>query len=286
MSLLRQRMLDAMIQRGLSRHTQESYIGAIFRMARYYRRDPATYTPDDVQAYLLHLVKDRHLAYGTMNTSACAARFLYEIVLHRPRHDFQITMAKVPATQPELLSRQEVARLFNACASPVHRTLLQTLYASGLRVSEACALRVRDVDRAADRMCLRVEHGKGAYTRYSLLPPSLLAYLQPLITGKAPDDWLFYNCRNHHPVSIPSAQRAFYAARNLAGIAKAGGIHGLRHAFAKHLLEGSVDLFSIQKLLGHSDIGTTSRYLRLISPQFRPPKGVDPLDLLAGLPTL
>jgi|GEM_PF-1394120 len=81
-------------------------------------------------------------------------------------------------------------------------------------------------------------------------------------------------------------QQAYYGARSLAGITKSGGIHTLRHDFASHLLEGGVDLFTIQKLMGHGHIGTTSRYLRLIGPQFRPPKNIDPLDLLAGLPKL
>jgi len=95
--------------------------------------------------------------------------------------------------------------------------------------------------------------------------------------------WLFPRRDGHLPLTIESAQRAYQGARARAGISKPGGIHTLRHCFATHLLEGGVDLYTIQRLLGHGHIGTTSRYLHLTSPQFAAPKGVDPLDLLAGL---
>jgi len=277
MTPLRQRMADAMLQRGFSPRTQESYIDAIYGMAKHYRRDPAEYSAQEVEAYLLHMIKERHLSYSTMNQAACAARFLYEKVLGHERELFRIPMAKVPAKQPELLARIEIARLFAACPHPVHRMLLQTLYAAGLRVSEACVLQVGDIDSATDRMCIRVTCGKGGKGRYTLLGASLLAELRT---------WLFCNGSGEKPVSAMSAQRAYQAARHRAGIMKSGGTHALRHGFATHLLESGIDLFTIQKLLGHGHISTTGRYLHLISPQFRPPKDIDPLDLLAGLPKL
>jgi site-specific recombinase XerD len=129
-------MLDAMLQRGFAKRTQKSYVEAIYRMAKYYRRDPATYSAEEVQAYLLHMVKDDHLSYSTMNQAACAARFLFESVLGKGRSVFQIPMAKVPAKQPELLAREEIARLFASCESLLHRVLLQTVYATGLRVAD------------------------------------------------------------------------------------------------------------------------------------------------------
>ncbi len=286
MTPLRQRMIDAMVLRGFSPRTQESYTDAIYGMAKHYRRDPAQYSAQEVEAYLLHMINERHLTYSTMNQAACAARFLYEKVLGRERELFPIAMAKVPAKQPELLAREEIARLFACCSHPVHRMLLQTIYASGLRVSEVCALQVTDIDSHSDRMCIRVSCGKGARTRYTLLSQTLLDNLRIYWRTFHPKTWLFCNHTGTQPVSIESAQRAYQGARQRAQITKSGGPHALRHGFATHLLEGGVDLFTIQKLLGHSHISTTGRYLHLISPQFRAPKGVDPLDLLAGLPPL
>lgn len=283
MTPLRQRMSDAMVQRGFAVRTQQSYIEAIARMAKHYRRDPATYSACEVQAYLLHMVKDRQLSYSTMNQAACAARFLFETVLGHGRELFVIPMARVPAKQPELLSRAEIAALFAACSHPVHRMLLQTVYATGLRVSEVCALRITDIDSHPDRMCVRVASGKGGKGRYTLLSATLRDSLRQYVRSFGPRIWLFCNASGQQAMNEEMAQRAYQGARARASIAKRGGIHTLRHCFATHLLEGGVDLFTISRLLGHSHISTTSRYLHLISPQFRAPKDVDPLDLLAAL---
>jgi site-specific recombinase XerD len=283
-------MIDAMVLRGFSPRTQESYADAIYGMAKHYRRDPAQYTAREVEAYLLYMVQERHLSYSTMNQAACAARFLYEKVLGRERELFSIAMAKVPAKQPELLAREEIARLFACCSHPAYRMALQTIYATGLRVSEACALRVADIDSASDRMCVRVNAGKGSADRYSILSPSLLQalrrYCRTFAPHRAPGGWLFANAQGTGSVNIENVQRAYQGARHCAHITKSGGTHTLRHCFATHLLEGGVDLYTISRLLGHGHISTTSRYLHLISPQFRPPKDSDPLDLLAGLPQL
>jgi integrase/recombinase XerD len=283
MTELRQRMMDAMVQRGFAQRTQETYIHAIRRMAQHYRRDPATYTPEEVQAYLLHMVKERKLSYSSMNQAACAAQFLFQTVLGHGREHFHIPFAKVPAKQPELLGREEISRLFAACTHPGRRVLLQTIYATGLRVSEACALKVSDIDSAPDRMCVRVASGKGGKGRYSILSPTLLTVLRQYARTFRPKTWLFAESTGKRPMFAEMAQRAYKGAAMRAGITKTGGIHTLRHCFATHLLGGGVDLYTIQKLLGHTHIATTGRYLHLISPQFHPPKDIDPLDLLAGL---
>ena len=139
-------------------------------------------------------------------------------------------------------------------------------------------------------MCVRVVAGKGAADRYSILSPRLLELLRHYCRTYTPQrhsgQWLFANAHGTEALSVLNLQRAYQRARQQARIMKMGGTHTLRHCFATHLLEGGVDLYTISRLLGHSHISTTSRYLHLISPQFRPPKDIDPLDLLAGLPTL
>ena len=293
MTPLRQRMVDAMVTRGFAARTQESYVEAISRMARHYRRSPALLSKDEVSAYLLDMVSTRQLSYSTMNQAACAARFLYAKVLGFDPSAFHVPMATAPARQPELLSRLEIARLLACCAHPAYRMLLITLYATGLRVTEGSQLRIHDIDSGADRMSVRVSGGKGGKDRYTLLSASLLTQLRSYChthglhhASKNPGHWLFPNKQLNGPTAVENIQRAYQSARHCAGITKTGCTHTLRHCFATHLLEGGVDLYTISRLLGHGHISTTARYLHLISPQFRPPKDIDPLDLLAGLPKL
>lgn len=284
MTPLRQQMRDAMLVRGFALRTQQSYIEAIAKLARFYRVSPDRLTPDEVEAWLLHLVADRKLAYSTVNQASCACRFLYATVLKLDRSVFAVPMAKTPQRQPEILGRAELAALFCATTNLKSRTLLMTIYAAGLRVSEACALRVADIDSQADRMCLRVRQGKGARDRYTLLSPALLETLRLYWRAYRPKEWLFPNRDRTATLDIKGAQRRYYQARSAAGLAKGGGIHTLRHCFATHLLEAGVDLLTIQKLLGHHHLSTTARYLHLVSTQWRPPASANPLDLLAALP--
>lgn len=281
MTPLRQHMLEAMQVRGFATRTQRTYIDLIAKLARFYQASPDTLTPEQVEAWLLHYIQ-RGLSYSTVNQASCACRFFFGTVLKRDRAHFPVPMAKRPQRHPEILSRAECAALFNAADLPGMRTLLRTVYATGLRVSEICNLRVRDIDSQPDRMCIRVRHGKGARDRYTLLTPTLLDDLRQYYRFYRPHEWLFFNS-NQAQMDIKTAQRAFRRAHYRAGLTKSGGIHTLRHCFATHLLEAGVDLHSIQKLLGHGQLATTSRYLHLMSPQFRPPSCEDPLDLLAAL---
>ena len=119
-------MLDAMTVRGLAERTKECYIEAVARLARHHHRSPELLSPAEVEAYLLHLVKDRKLSYSSVNHAASASRFLFETVLGRPSDIAHLRppMARVPQKQPELLSREQIARLFARCTHPVYRMAL------------------------------------------------------------------------------------------------------------------------------------------------------------------
>ena len=159
--LLRQRMVDAMVLRGFAARTQQAYVGAVDLMARHYRVQAGSLSDEQIQAYLLHLLRQRGLSRSTVNQAACAARFMVCEVLGEVDPRPQISLGRRGQSLPELLSRSEVAALLAAARSTRVRAFLQTAYASGLRLSELCGLRICDIDSAPDRMCLRVVNGKG-----------------------------------------------------------------------------------------------------------------------------
>lgn len=287
MTPLRQRMLDALELRGHAARTREAYIHAVARLARHYRRSPDTLSAEEVQRYLLHLLRERQLARASVNQYGCAHRFLYGAVLGLDGEAFQIPLAPAPQRLPEILSREEIARLFAAARHPKSRSFLMLAYATGLRLSELCSLRVADIDSAADRMCIRVQQGKGAKDRYVPLAGDALALLRQWWCLSRPASWLFSAAHDaSRPLDKKSPQRWYRMARAEAGITKQGGIHGLRHAWATHLLEAGVDLYSLQQWLGHGHISTTTRYLHLARPQVPDGARREPLNLLAALPPI
>jgi integrase/recombinase XerD len=261
MSELRDRMIRDMTVRGFAPRTHKAYIAAVLRLAKHYRRSPDQITSDEVQTYLAHLIQDRKLSWSTCSQAANAFRFFYHVTLSHPRTDFHVPLPKQPQKLPEILSREEVWRLLTVPPQPRHRLLLMTVYAAGLRVSEAITLKVSDID--ADRMTMRIEQGKGAKDRYVPLAARLWQELRAYWKTTPPGAWLFANRQGTRPIDITVAQKIYMLAKLRAGIVKQGGIHALRHAFATHLLEAGVDLHTVQRLLGHRQISTTMRYFHL-----------------------
>jgi integrase len=192
----------------------------------------------------------------------------------------ELVIPKCPQRIPELLTREEVRRILQACDNPKHRMILELCYGCGLRVSEVCRLRVRDID--GERGQLRVEQGKGAKDRAVILPPSLLEHLRRYWRRQRPRDWLFPSATfAARAVSISTPQKAFARAKARAGVQRVGGIHSLRHAYATHLLEGGLPVHQLQRLLGHRHLASTLRYMHWLPGQQR--EGTAHTDLLARL---
>jgi site-specific recombinase XerD len=277
MTALRERMEDDMVARGLADRTRESYLWAVTGLARFYRRPPDQISEDEVQAYLVHLLRERRRSWSTCNVVANGLRFFYHTTLKRDHTRFAIPAPRQRQKLPAILSRDEVAQVIAHVTNVKHRTMLLTTYAAGLRLNEVLHLRVTDIDSV--RMTIRVEQGKGGKDRYTILRPGLLEALRGYWKLARPRPWLFPSSATGQPMDPSALQRVYTTAKQRAGITKPGGIHALRHAFATHLLEAGVDLHTIQRLLGHGHLNTTARYFQLTRHTEAGPDS--PLDLLA-----
>ena len=277
MSPLRKQMEADMAMRGLAYRTRETYVESVAKLAKFYGRGPDRISEAEVQRYLLHLLEERRLAHSSCNVVVSALEFFYRTTLKRRETEFCLPRPKVPAKLPQILSREEVAALIEKTTNLKHRALLMATYGGGLRLLEVCHLKLCDID--SHRMTLRVEQGKGAKDRYTLLSPRLLVELRRYWCVYRPQRWLFPSPRDpEQPHSAHTAHRIFHAAKDRAGITKAGGIHALRHAFATHLLEAGVDVHTIQRLMGHGSLSTTARYFHLAQKHLS--ATASPLELL------
>ena len=265
MTPLRQKLIDEIQLRGFSIHTQDSYVRSVTGLARFYHRSPDQIVDDEIKAYLLHLLRIKKLAVSSIIVAVSALRFFYGQVLHRPTKAIEESLPRMkkPVLRPRVYSVQELERLMRCPAlNRKHRALFMTTYAAGLRVSEVCQLRVADL--LSERHQIHVVQGKGKKDRYTLLSPRLLVELQSYWRLYRPKDWLFpskvYPDRH---ITESAVQLAFTGAVKRVGLPDRGGIHSLRHSFATHLLEAGVDPLSLQRLLGHSSLSTTTTYLHV-----------------------
>jgi integrase/recombinase XerD len=276
MGILRDRMIEEMKLRNFSPATQKSYLYAVTRLARYYRRPPDQLDKEQIRSYLLHLTVERKLSPNTMTGQISGLRFFYNETLGWDQTKLFIPPRKKSSPLPEVFSPSEVLRVIDAARGLKQRVLLMTAYSAGLRVGELVSVKITDIDAA--RMTIRVKQGKGGKDRYAILSQKLLTELRMYWKRYRPSIWLFPNRAKNGPLSRNEAWHIFNQAKKRAGIKKGRGIHTLRACFATHLLESGVDLRSIQFLLGHSSILSTQRYLRL-QPQNRG-STVSPLDML------
>jgi site-specific recombinase XerD len=265
MTILRQKLIDEIQLRGFSPRTQETYVSCVTGLAGFYRRAPDQINDDELKAYLLYLLREKQLAVNSLIVAVSALRFFYGHVLSRPTAAIEQALPRMkrPVLRPKVYSVQELERLFGQPdLNRKHRAMFMTAYAAGLRISELCHLRI--VHLLSDRHQIHIVQGKGNKDRYTLLSPRLLRELRAYWQLYRPKDWLFPSSTYpDRPITEEAVQRAFTKAIRAGGLPDRGGIHSLRHSFATHLLEAGVDPLTLQRLLGHSQLSTTTTYLHV-----------------------
>jgi len=306
--------------RHASPRTVEAYESWVRRFIRHHKgRHPRTLGEAEVTAFLTHLAVERRVAASTQNQALAAILYLYQEVLDTPVGWLDaIVRAKRPQRQPVVMSRDEARRVIEAMEG-VPQLVAQVLYGSGLRLLEACSLRLKDID--LERRELLVRHGKGGKDRLTMLPDLLVPQLDAQMkrvramhrrdraagrgavalpnafAAKSPTapwdvrwQYLFPATRHYrdpatkhwvrHHLHETVVQRAVADAARRAGIAKRVTCHTFRHSFATHLLEAGYDIRTVQELLGHADVSTTMIYTHVLN---RGGRGVrSPLDALAS----
>lgn len=210
----------------------------------------------DARRFLVHWSESREISDSTFGLGISAIRFYHGKILGK-RSMFRIGHGKRGRKLPSVLSLNEVFILLESTINLKHRTLLTIVYSAGLRVSEAANLRTVDLD--FHRGTLSVRSGKGKKDRISIFSDSAQKLTLEYLKRYRPSRWLFEGIESG-PMHIRSMEKIFQVALKRANIEKKVSIHGLRHAFATHLLEQGIDLRYIQQLLGHASARTTQVY--------------------------
>jgi site-specific recombinase XerD len=275
-------MLEELQRRNMSPITTRIYLRCVEEFARYFRKSPDQLGPEQIREYQAYLFTDRKLGAIAVTQHLSALRFFFVHTLKRPWMLADRVIPKRPIRLPEVLSREEVERLIAGAATPLHRIWLLTLYATGMRRDELVHLKVGDIDSA--RMLIHIRQGKGRKDRDVVLSPRLLDELRDYCrrANPKPRTFLFPGRGRRQNLDVPLQGKSIFdavqqAARR-AGIKKHVHPHTLRHSFATHLLESGADLHTIQLLLGHTDLKTTSRYLHLSERHLK--AAASPLDSL------
>ena len=277
MTALRQRMIDDLRLRNYATSTIKSYVYHVTKFANYFGKSPDRLGPEEIRQFQIYLTDDKKVSWSMFNQASCALRFFYTVTLGADIELKTVPFAKNRKRIPVVLNRGELARLFEAASNLKKRTIMKTIYATGLRVVEAVSLQVRDLD--SERMRIHVRQGKGNKDRYTILTPSLLATLRVYWRAYRPQKVLFPARAVNHPICRGSVQQAVRDARKVAGILKPVTCHTLRHTFATHLLEAGTDLNTIREFLGHRSLDTTSLYLHVATQA--PQTTTDAADLLS-----
>ena len=313
------RIREAARVRHLSLRTEKAYVQWAKRYILFHgKKHPQEMGEAEINAFLTHLAVEGRVSASTQTQALCALLFLYRTVLSRDVGELEgLVRAKRRRKLPVVLSVEEVKRILAACAQGTERLFLSLLYGTGMRLTEALRLRVKDIEFSYGQITVR--DGKGAKDRVTMLPSSLEQDLKAHLKGvkrlheadlaagrgrvylpyalarkypRADSEWgwqyvfpapgLSWDPRTgehrRHHLHERALQRAFHDASRAAGVIKHATCHTLRHSFATHLLQSGYDIRTVQEILGHQSVKTTMIYTHVLN---RGGRGVkSPLDAL------
>jgi integrase/recombinase XerD len=260
----RDKMSEDMRLRDFRAGTQEAYLLAVRQFFDKVQREPETLTDEDVRNYFLFLREERKMAPSTINIALHGLRFFFIQTLHREWPVFELLRVNNPRKLPVVLGRNEVRSILSVVRHPVRRIALTTIYALGLRLNEGLHLQAGHID--SRRLLVWVRDGKGAKDRAVPLPRPLLERLRHYWKHERPptsSTALFVSRESGETLHETTLQKTFSAAREDANCVKHASIHTLRHSYATHLLESGISLRTIQHVLGHKSMRTTSLYMHV-----------------------
>jgi len=260
--------------RGYSEKTISSYLKNNRAFLRFCNKDVSSVEEDDIKKYVAYLMSDRKYSPASVNLALSALKFFYETVL-KMKLFTDIKPPKLEKKLPVVLTKSEIKRMLEVTKNVKHRLLIEFMYASGLRVSEAVKLKIDDLD--FDEGMGRVISGKGKKDRNIILSKNLISNLKEYLDKRLLNSEYVFPSSNGH-LSVRMTQRVVNEAAEKAGIRKRVFCHALRSSFATHLLESGTDIRVIQELLGHSDLSTTQRYTKVSTEQLKKVKS--PFDAL------
>jgi len=279
MDELLNKMDEQMEVRGLSTRTRESYLRSVRKFGEHFGRCPGELDLGHAESFLLHLCREAGYHASTRNVYAAGLRFFFAKTLGKEGWARSVPHAKAPRRLPVVLSGDEVRRLLGAFRSPVHRTIATLCYGAGLRVSEACGLRIEDIDGERHRLLIRYAT-KGAKHRQLPLTPRLHQQLRAYYRQVRPEGPFLFPGRGslERPITRAAFHIALTEAARVAAIDKHLSAHVLRHSYATHRIEAGADLRAVQLLLGHANLESTGLYVHLT--HARQKQIPSPLDLL------
>lgn len=261
MTKLRERMKMELELRGYSPKTVRNYLLHVQYYAQFFNASPDKLNINHIKQYLHHSISEK-LSDSYIRASYYSLKFFYENVLSVP-WDFGNTIPKHKSkkTLPVVLSMDEVNLILDSTSNIKHKAILSVIYSSGLRLSEACRLRINDID--SKNMQVFVSQGKGKKDRYTILSENCLELLRKYFKAYRPSHWLFEGEAFDKHIAERTVEKIFRKSLIKSGVPKAACVHTLRHSFATHLIESGAELCHVQTLLGHTNIQTTSKYIHL-----------------------